>query len=255
MSKAKNPKLRLSFLDSFQICRPKNPSSMIQTANLPKNTTKYSILSHHKSKSFDISFPSFPSPPPYTPSNNTTARFCNTQDPSKPCTILQNKEKNTCNLPNNIIPPSDPQSSRTAKKNDKNKTKTIISSEETIYEEELLINGGEKLPVLKQKSVRERRFKRYGSKEWKESVGCCSSSSSSSSGQGYNGHSFVVVKRSADPYEDFKNSMCEMILDKQIFEPAELEQLLMSFLSLNSRMHHKVIIEAFTEILKEIFCG
>ncbi|EYU45137.1 hypothetical protein MIMGU_mgv1a019289mg, partial [Erythranthe guttata] len=180
--------------------------------------------------------------------------------PSKPCTMLQNKEKNTCNLPNNIIPPSDPQSSRTAKKKDKNKTEKNISSgnshEETIYEEELLINGGEKLPVLKQKSVRERRFKRYGSKEWKESVGCSSSSSSSSSsGEGYNCHSFVVVKRSADPYEDFKNSMCEMILEKQIFEPAELEQLLMSFLSLNSRMHHKVIIEAFTEILKEVFCG
>ncbi|KAL7117259.1 hypothetical protein ACP275_03G061500 [Erythranthe tilingii] len=253
MSKAKKPKLRLSFLDSFQICRPKNPSSMIQTANLlPKNATKYSILSHHKSKSFDISFPSFPSPPPSTPSNNTTARFCSTQDPSKPRTILQNKEKNTCNLPSNIIPPSHPQSSRTAKKKDKNKTKTVISSEETIYEEELLINGGDKLPVLEQKSVRERRFKRYGSKEWKESVG---SSSSSSSGEGYNCHSFVVVKRSADPYEDFKNSMCEMILEKQIFEPAELEQLLMSFLSLNSRMHHKVIIKAFTEILKEIFCG
>ncbi|KAL7155269.1 hypothetical protein ABFS83_03G063500 [Erythranthe nasuta] len=253
MSKAKNPKFKLSFLDSFQICRPKNPSSMIQTANyLPKNATKYSILSHHESKSlFDISFPSFPSPPPSTPSNNTITPFCSTQDPSKPCTILQNEKKNACNLPNNIIPPTDPQSSRTAKKKDKNKTKTVISSDETIYEEELLINRGEKLPVLKQKSVRERRFKRYGSKEWKESVG----SSSSSSGEGYNCHSFVVVKRSADPYEDFKNSMCEMILEKQIFEPAELEQLLMSFLSLNSRMHHKVIIEAFTEILKEIFCG
>lgn len=108
--------------------------------------------------------------------------------------------------------------------------------------------------------MKPRRFKRYGSKEWKE-------------GEEYNekkpilgrlapctsdrkvNQSFVVVKKSVDPYEDFKKSMSEMILEKQIFEPKELEQLLMSFLSLNSRLHHRVIIEAFTEILKEVFCG
>ena len=67
------------------------------------------------------------------------------------------------------------------------------------------------------------------------------------------GRSFmVVVKKSVDPYEDFKKSMSEMMVAEKILEPREMEQLLMSFLSLNSRMHHKVIIQAFTQIFKEM---
>lgn len=107
-------------------------------------------------------------------------------------------------------------------------------------------SGGEKAKASR------RRFKRYGSKEWregeerdekKEVLGACME------------QSFVVVKKSEDPYEDFKRSMSEMIVEKQMFEPRELELLLMSFLSLNSRLHHKVIVEAFTQILKEVFVG
>ncbi|KAJ0040147.1 hypothetical protein Pint_28253 [Pistacia integerrima] len=65
--------------------------------------------------------------------------------------------------------------------------------------------------------------------------------------------SFAVVKKSEDPYEDFKGSMLEMILEKQMFEEQELEQLLHCFLSLNSRQHHRVIVEAFTEIWEAMF--
>ncbi|CAL5383604.1 unnamed protein product [Camellia sinensis] len=50
--------------------------------------------------------------------------------------------------------------------------------------------------------------------------------------------SFAVVKESVDPYEDFKASMMEMILAKQLFEERDLEQLLECFLSLNSRHHY-----------------
>ncbi|XP_070057848.1 transcription repressor OFP7-like [Nicotiana tomentosiformis] len=65
--------------------------------------------------------------------------------------------------------------------------------------------------------------------------------------------SFAIVKKSADPYEDFKNSMKEMIVEKQMFEAEDLEQLLLCFLSLNSRQHHAIIVEAFTEIWEELF--
>ncbi|XP_044470623.1 transcription repressor OFP7-like [Mangifera indica] len=65
--------------------------------------------------------------------------------------------------------------------------------------------------------------------------------------------SFAVVKKSEDPYEDFKGSMLEMILEKQMFEEHELEELLHCFLSLNSRQHHRVIVEAFTEIWEAMF--
>ncbi|XVE94733.1 hypothetical protein REPUB_Repub02eG0034500 [Reevesia pubescens] len=66
--------------------------------------------------------------------------------------------------------------------------------------------------------------------------------------------SVAVVKKSEDPYEDFKRSMLEMILEKQMFEAKDLEQLLQCFLSLNSRQYHGIIVEAFTEIWESLFC-
>ncbi|XP_073148439.1 uncharacterized protein [Henckelia pumila] len=65
--------------------------------------------------------------------------------------------------------------------------------------------------------------------------------------------SFAVVKKSEDPYEDFKKSMMEMILEKQLFEEKDLEQLLQCFLSLNSTNFHGIILEAFSEIWDTIF--
>ncbi|XWS25743.1 hypothetical protein CRYUN_Cryun27aG0093700 [Craigia yunnanensis] len=66
--------------------------------------------------------------------------------------------------------------------------------------------------------------------------------------------SFAVVKKSEHPYEDFKRSMLEMILEKQMFEAKDLEQLLQCFLSLNSRQYHGTIVEAFNEIWEALFC-
>lgn len=66
--------------------------------------------------------------------------------------------------------------------------------------------------------------------------------------------SVAVVKKSMNPYEDFKRSMLEMILEKQIFEAKDLEELLRCFLSLNSRKYHGIIVEAFSEIWEVLFC-
>ncbi|XP_031096026.1 transcription repressor OFP8-like [Ipomoea triloba] len=65
--------------------------------------------------------------------------------------------------------------------------------------------------------------------------------------------SFAVVKRSSDPYGDFRASMLEMILEKQMFGAKDLEKLLECFLSLNSDHHHGVIIHVFTEICEALF--
>lgn len=65
--------------------------------------------------------------------------------------------------------------------------------------------------------------------------------------------SFAVVKKSSDPYADFRSSMVEMIIEKQIFGANELQKLLQCFLSLNSHHHHKIIIEVFTEIWEAFF--
>ncbi|CAD5332177.1 unnamed protein product [Arabidopsis thaliana] len=80
-----------------------------------------------------------------------------------------------------------------------------------------------------------------------KSTGSCFSSDSSKA------ESFAVVKKSKDPYEDFRTSMVEMIVERQIFAPAELQQLLQCFLSLNSRQHHKVIVQVFLEIYATLF--
>ncbi|KAL4328737.1 hypothetical protein HN51_035818 [Arachis hypogaea] len=64
---------------------------------------------------------------------------------------------------------------------------------------------------------------------------------------------FAVVKRSSDPYSDFRTSMVEMIVEKQIFSPNGLENLLQCFLSLNSYHHHNLIVEVFTEIWEALF--
>ncbi|XWS72022.1 hypothetical protein CRYUN_Cryun02cG0004900 [Craigia yunnanensis] len=65
--------------------------------------------------------------------------------------------------------------------------------------------------------------------------------------------SFAVVKRSSDPYNDFRTSMVEMIVERQIFAATDLEQLLQCFLSLNSHHHHRIIVEVFTEIWDTLF--
>ncbi|CAN6682639.1 unnamed protein product [Malus baccata var. baccata] len=65
--------------------------------------------------------------------------------------------------------------------------------------------------------------------------------------------SVAVVKKSEDPFEDFRRSMMEMIMEKQIFEAKELEELLHCFLTLNSRHYQDVIVEAFSEIWELLF--
>ncbi|RDX63207.1 Transcription repressor OFP8, partial [Mucuna pruriens] len=64
---------------------------------------------------------------------------------------------------------------------------------------------------------------------------------------------FAVVKRSSDPYSDFRTSMLEMIVEKQIFSPGDLENLLQCFLSLNSSHHHNIIVQVFAEIWEALF--
>ena len=62
----------------------------------------------------------------------------------------------------------------------------------------------------------------------------------------------AVVKESNDPYEDFKQSMKQMIVEKEIYDNQDLQELLSCFLELNSPSHRDVIIGAFTEIWNDV---
>lgn len=60
--------------------------------------------------------------------------------------------------------------------------------------------------------------------------------------------SFAVVKCSYDPQQDFRDSMVEMIMEKGINQPEELEELLASYLTLNSDEYHHLIIKVFRQV-------
>ncbi|KAG8371136.1 hypothetical protein BUALT_Bualt13G0055400 [Buddleja alternifolia] len=60
--------------------------------------------------------------------------------------------------------------------------------------------------------------------------------------------SLAVVKDSDDPYHDFRQSMLQMIFEKELYSKNDLQQLLECFLRLNSPHHHEIIVQAFMEI-------
>lgn len=60
--------------------------------------------------------------------------------------------------------------------------------------------------------------------------------------------SFAVVKCSLNPHQDFRNSMVEMITEKQISQPEEMEELLACYLTLNSDEYHDLIIKVFRQV-------
>ncbi|XP_052173699.1 transcription repressor OFP6-like [Diospyros lotus] len=67
------------------------------------------------------------------------------------------------------------------------------------------------------------------------------------------GESLAVEKDSDDPYLDFRRSMLQMIVEKEIYSKAELQELLNCFLQLNSPYYHPTIVRAFTEIWNAVF--
>lgn len=67
--------------------------------------------------------------------------------------------------------------------------------------------------------------------------------------------SVEVVKDSTDPLGDFRQSMLQMIVEKEIVGGQELRELLLRFLALNSTRYHGMILRAFGEIWNEVFSG
>lgn len=287
----KGPKLRLSFLNSIQICRPNHPSTLVKTP-LPPSLT---LFPSHNSQTYDISIPTLQSPPS-SPHHHLSTIYNHlhsskpTQHDSKPsCTThvmkssldhefstreasysrTKREEKETMhhspfssathlNEQKSIM--KKPKAKAVTTDDNFSSSSSSKNSSSNPSEEEPH-NGDEK--SVKERRDRTRRFKRYGSKDWTE--GSTRKLGNEPPEKPVSGRpvrravdrqvneSFVVVKRSVNPYEDFKKSMLEMILEREIIEPKDLEQLLMSFLSLNSRMHHKAILKAFSEIWKEVF--
>ncbi|RDX93362.1 Transcription repressor OFP5, partial [Mucuna pruriens] len=96
---------------------------------------------------------------------------------------------------------------------------------------------GSKVEVLKIKAIEEKKKAKLKMKKEEEIV-------EETSGL----DSFAVVKCSLDPQKDFRDSMIEMIREKQISEPKEMEELLACYLTLNSSEYHDLIIQVFRQV-------
>jgi len=64
--------------------------------------------------------------------------------------------------------------------------------------------------------------------------------------------SLAVVKCSRNPQQDFKDSMLEMITEKRIRRPEELEELLACYLTLNADEYHDLIVKVFRQVWHEL---
>jgi uncharacterized protein (TIGR01568 family) len=60
--------------------------------------------------------------------------------------------------------------------------------------------------------------------------------------------SFAVIKCSLNPKQDFRDSMIEMIEEKQISKAEEMEELLACYLTLNADEYHDLIIKVFRQV-------
>ncbi|TKY48673.1 Transcription repressor OFP6 [Spatholobus suberectus] len=65
--------------------------------------------------------------------------------------------------------------------------------------------------------------------------------------------SIAVEKDSKDPHKDFRDSMVQMIFEREIYTETDLQELLECFLQLNATRHHEIIVQAFMEICEEAF--
>lgn len=63
---------------------------------------------------------------------------------------------------------------------------------------------------------------------------------------------FAVSKSSFNPQQDFRDSMIEMIMEKEIRRAEELEELLACYLTFNCDEHHDLIIKVFRQAWSEL---
>ncbi|KAL8531931.1 hypothetical protein ACS0TY_008512 [Phlomoides rotata] len=284
---AKRFKLRICrvIATTLQSCRSKDPSNLPQDpvpsfSNTPAATA--AAFNHHVSSAFISINCALPSthppqfkwqredkwhvvakiPHPRHKIYNSDADDLTSAPPSSSEKKIRRRRKKKKNIPGRLrLSTSSADSgwfssdaaAATAAEIDEEETETLVSSSPNSCSE--LHTIGEMQPLPQRRS--KRRTKRGSSRAaaegeiparlsmFKKLIPCTV--------EGKVKESFAIVKKSEDPYEDFKSSMMDMIFEKQMFEEKELEQLLQCFLSLNSRHYHGIIVEAFSEIWETIF--
>lgn len=283
-------KLRISrVVPSFQLCRSKDDLLLAENPR-PVNY----LLSPVNPKSIEISFPKFPSPPPSTPecydfgkrlfpevavadcgcgarssgwrvsSEKKSGRFHVVAGEEDEAEIQERRFKirealsfsgeSNVNLSSNLARNYDKKKGEIKARSSSGRwwfssdgeTETPISTSRSLSDESSIEYQN---PNKKKVKIRLRRHVSKRNRRTKATP-----PEIPSTVEGKVKGSVAVVKDSRNPYVDFRDSMVEMILEKQIFEAKDLEELLLCYLSLNSRQYRGVIVEAFTEIWEVLFC-
>ncbi|GMN73543.1 hypothetical protein TIFTF001_056112 [Ficus carica] len=277
MSLAKRFKLKFPSVNipSFRLCRLKSPSS------LPKNPRPVNYRpSPVNPKALDITYPCLPAPPPSTPdhsfifSSKTKIKsegggsLCRSISCGQHSLSDSSAEFPCCSVETSSFEASEKFYVKQKVHNKKKTKKPKESNEDDDDENSLVLLDSSRSfanpsndTVRKRSRRRERKAAKAAAEEKAEierdvrRVGETATwlRERETEGKKKVRESFAVVKKSEDPYEDFKRSMLEMIMGKQMFEASDLEELLHCFLTLNSKQYHGIIIEAFSEIWEILF--
>ncbi|RYR48422.1 hypothetical protein Ahy_A07g034445 isoform A [Arachis hypogaea] len=242
---AKGFKLKFN-IPLFQMCRSKDPSAF------PGNPVVPAIyrLSPVNPKEHDVGYPSsllVPPPPPSSPEHrgskmcrddhrdkqvNTRGRRSTSSVPSRRSNVAVDNEEESESLISCTTSFSDDSYSLKPERD-------LVSS-----------SSGSRRHMRRISSVKKVQRMRFNTARLELPE---TEQMRRSSAEGKVRESFAVVKKSKDPYEDFKRSMVEMIREMEMRDAEDLQQLLQCFLALNSRCYHDVIVRAFMEIWQEMF--
>ncbi|KAG5018301.1 Transcription repressor OFP7 [Glycine soja] len=237
---AKRFKLKFN-IPSFQICRSKDLSSF--PGNPVPAIYRLSPVNHNAR---DTKHPSLlPSPSPSPSKITSIAQRC------KMCCDKDSLKKLKSSVPSR-------RSDFLIDNVEEDESETLIScmtsfSDEFCLGEEKDLSSSSSLRRKKMGSVKKVRRVRFQSSEKRRGTEVKKTTVTRRSVEGKVKESFAVVKKSKDPYEDFRKSMVEMITEMEMSEAEDLEQLLQCFLALNSRSYHAVIVRAFMEIWQQMF--
>lgn len=124
------------------------------------------------------------------------------------------------------------------------------AQEKLFWKEEPATTTTRRRPGADSKKLRhqQQQQQRSGSKQHNTNLSCFLPTDVS----GVVRESVAMVKYSQDPYLDFRHSMAEMILEKDIHQPADLEELLHCYLTLNSPRQYHLIKKAFFDTWNEL---
>ncbi|CAJ1973318.1 unnamed protein product [Sphenostylis stenocarpa] len=247
---AKRFKLKFN-IPLFQICRSKDLSSL--PGNPVPAIYRLSPVNHNAR---DTGYPNLPSPSP-SKIKSSIAQGCKMcRDKENPKKVKSRGRKNTSRVP---LRRSDFLIDNLEEEESETLISCLTSFSDEICHDDVndLSNSRHRRKTSSVKKAQSVRFRsssenRRGA-ETTGKVKKMSTTVTRSNVEGKVRESFAVVKKSKDPYEDFKKSMMEMITEMEMSEAEDLEQLLQCFLALNSRSYHAIIVRAFMEIWQQMF--